>query len=207
MNSMLSSVMNFTLFKLIQIPFLCFIIFVIVLLNYLLVFLGLPPLLYPIVGLCESSDDEAPSAGEETTMGTFVSEGPADRPSSSNFCPDSTPFPSSMTEEDPIQSKGKEADKSEERLTYDSIVLERKKDELRNEINQFVDNSPRVSSLSRWLKMEIAERGDCLKDLVYNCKSNFSRRRAISTFLNNLNKGNDRSNNVVDQAIYNIYIT
>lgn len=98
MNSVLSSVMNFTLFKrfFIQIPFLCFIIFVIVLLNYLLVFFGLPPLLYPIVGLCESSDDEAPSAGEETTMGTFVSEGPADRPSSSNFCPDSTRFPSSM---------------------------------------------------------------------------------------------------------------
>ncbi|KAK4846968.1 hypothetical protein QYF36_023799 [Acer negundo] len=79
----------------------------IVLLNYLLVFFGLPPLLYPIVGLCERSDDEAPSTVKETTMGTFVSEGPADCPSSSNFFLYSTHFPSSIMEKEPIQSKGK----------------------------------------------------------------------------------------------------
>ena len=58
-----------------------------------------------------------------------------------------------MTEEDPIQSKGKEEDKSEEKEAFfESILLERKKDELRKVIERIVLESPRVdSALPHWI--------------------------------------------------------
>lgn len=109
-------------------------------------FFGLPPFLYPILTFCENSDNEA--AGEEPTSSKTLLNGP----SSSNVCLDSSLFSSSMTED--IESKGKEADKSEAiQAFFDDQLITKKKNELQKVIEDFVLGSKKVNpTLPSWMK-------------------------------------------------------